>query len=102
MAETIYLLCTVTSLSCALLLFRSYWRKRSSLLLWTLLCFIGLAINNALLFTDMVVFPNMDLSVARIVPAFLGLAALIYGLITEVSRSPFIHFFLVQHLLNHG
>jgi hypothetical protein len=32
------------------------------LLFWALLCFIGLALNNIVLFVDKVVVPNVDLS----------------------------------------
>ena len=48
MAEAVYLLCAVTSLVCAGLLVRSYRRSRMKLILWTSLCFMGLAINNVL------------------------------------------------------
>ena len=45
MAETVYILCALTSVFCAVLLMRSYRRQRTRLLLWSTLCFAGLAIN---------------------------------------------------------
>ena len=49
MIQLVYLLCALTSLACAVLLLRGYFRTRVRLLLWSGLCFVGLALNNALL-----------------------------------------------------
>ena len=65
MAEVVYLLCALTSVACAFLLVRSYRNNRSKLLLWSSVCFVGLALNNALLFVDLVVVSSMDLSFLR-------------------------------------
>lgn len=65
MAETIYALCAVTSLACTVLLLRGYRRGRGRLLLWSSGCFLFLALNNAMLFVDLVLVPSIDLSVAR-------------------------------------
>jgi hypothetical protein len=81
--EVVYLLCTVTSAVCAALLFRGYARTGTRLLLWSGLCFTGLSLNNAALFLDLVVLPNVDLSIWRLVPAVLGVSVLCYGLIEE-------------------
>ena len=86
MDVAIYVLCAVTSLACAGLLFRAYAASGVRLLLWCLLCFIGLALNNVMLFVDKVVATGVDLSVWRGLPAFLGIAALIYGLVWEADR----------------
>ena len=83
MAEIVYLLCAVTSLTCAVLLVRGYRRQRHRLFLWSSLCFIGLALNNILLFVDLVVLPDYDLAMARSIPAALGLMTLLCGLIWE-------------------
>ena len=48
----VYGLCVVTSALCAVLLLRGYARSRVPLLLWSGLCFIGLTLNNVLLFID--------------------------------------------------
>ncbi|HTW82832.1 MAG TPA: DUF5985 family protein [Candidatus Sulfotelmatobacter sp.] len=84
-AETIYVLCALTSLACAFLLLRGYARSRHRLLLWCGLGFVGLFLNNVLLFLDLIVFPSVDLSAWRLVPAVLGLAVLCYGLIWDVE-----------------
>lgn len=83
-AEIVYLLCTVTSLLCAVLLFRGYRRNRTRLLLWSGICFACLCLNNVLLFVDVIILTkNIDLSVWRLVPALAGIAALCYGFIEE-------------------
>ena len=83
MAEAVYLLCAVTSSLCAVLLLRAYARTDTRLLLWSGLCFLGLALNNALLVVDLMIVPDIDLSTWRLVPAVLGVALLLYGLIWE-------------------
>lgn len=83
MATFIYALCALTSLLCALLLARGYRRSRVRLLLWSSLCFAGLATNNVLLFIDLRVVPDVDLSVWRSLPALAGLLVLIYGLVWD-------------------
>ena len=81
MAETVYLLCAAASLLCAVLLHRGYARSRAQLLLWSCLCFYGLTLNNVLLFVDLVVVPQVDLSVWRAATALAALLALLTGLI---------------------
>lgn len=83
MAEAVYLLCAVTSSLCALLLLRAYVRTGTRLLMWSGLCFLGLALNNALLVVDLIIVPDIDLSTWRLAPAVLGVALLLYGLIWE-------------------
>lgn len=85
MAEIVYLLCALTSLFCAVLLFRSYRRQRTRLLMWSTLCFIGLAINNLLLVTDLILVPSVDFSMARTSTALAALVLLVIGLIWEAS-----------------
>lgn len=85
MAEAVYVLCTLTSLLCAVLLARTYHRSRVRLLLWSSLCFFGLAANNALLFIDLIVLPQIDLFIWRSVPALAGLLLLLYGLIWDAE-----------------
>jgi len=84
MAGTIVaLLCTLTSLICAVLLLRAYVQSRVRLLLWSGLCFLGFAVGNGLLFVDRDVLPDVDLSLVRIIPTFVGMLCLLYGLIWE-------------------
>jgi hypothetical protein len=83
MAQTIYTLCTLTSLACAWLLFASYRRTRHRLLFWSGSCFAVMTVNNILLVLDKLVFPEVDLITARLVTALLAVALLLYGLIYE-------------------
>lgn len=83
MATAIYVLCFLTSAACAVLLLRGYAKTRVRLLLWSGLCFLGLALNNLLLVIDRSVLPETDLSVYRTLPALLGVLILIYGMIWE-------------------
>ena len=83
MAETIYLLCGATSIACACLLFRGYRTSRGRLLFWSSICFIGLALNNVLLFVDLVVLPSTDLQMLRSAMAVIALMVLLLGLVGE-------------------
>jgi hypothetical protein len=83
MAATVYLLGTVVTLVCALLLLRFYIRVRTRLLLWSGLCFLGLTISNALLFVDLSVLPNADLYMWRLATAAASMLLLVYGLVFE-------------------
>ncbi|MES2899857.1 MAG: DUF5985 family protein [Pseudomonadota bacterium] len=83
MAETIYSLCTLTSLACAWLLLGSYLRTGHRLLFWSGLCFVGMTLNNLLLMLDKLVFPTVDLLPYRLVTALVAVALLVYGLIYE-------------------
>lgn len=82
-ANLIYILCAATSIICAFLLLRGYRESHARLLFWSAVCFIGLAVNNVLLVIDLRVVPAVDLSAWRTVPAVLGAAALLYGLVWE-------------------
>jgi hypothetical protein len=83
MATAVYILCALAATACAWLLARAYVRSRLRLLLWSAICFAGLALNNALLFIDKVVAPDIDLSAWRLLPAAVGVATLVYGLVWE-------------------
>ena len=83
MATIVYVLCALTSTACAFLLLRGYARSRMRLLLWSGLCFAGLALNNILLVVDKRVVPDMDLSVWRTLPALAGVALLLYGFVWD-------------------
>ncbi|CAM3632164.1 hypothetical protein G4177_02360 [Corallococcus sp. ZKHCc1 1396] len=85
MAETVYILCALTSVACAVLLLRAWRRTRMKLLLYSGLCFAIFAVNNVLLFVDLVLIPAGDLSLARTVTSLLGSGVLLYGLIWDVS-----------------
>lgn len=83
MATLVYALCAATSVACAVLLLRGYRSSRTALLLWSGLCFAGLAANNILLLIDKRMVLAMDLSLVRSLPALAGVALLLYGLVWE-------------------
>jgi hypothetical protein len=87
MATAVYILSALISLACAVLLLRSYLETRTGLLLWAAVCFLGLTLNNAVLFVDKVVATDVDLSLWRTIPAFAGTLALVIGLLWEESRT---------------
>jgi len=80
-AESIYILCMLTSLTCAVLLGLAYARTRMHLLLWSSLCFAGMTLNNLLLFLDIVIFPAVDLGPYRDWSAVISMALLVFGLV---------------------
>jgi hypothetical protein len=86
MAEAIYLLCALTSLLAAGLLLRYYMARRTPLLLWSCIGFLGLAVNNVLVYVDLVLFSEVDLSLPRTVAGMLGMVAMLYGFIWEAKR----------------
>ena len=85
MAEIVYALCALTSIVCSVLLLRSYLRGGVRLLLWSGLCFVGLAINNLFLFIDLAVVTDVDLRAFRDLSAFLGVGVLVFGLVWETK-----------------
>jgi hydrogenase/urease accessory protein HupE len=60
-----------------------YRRSRVRLLLWAALCFVGLALNNVLLFVDLVVLPERDLGILRSAVGLAAMSILLFGLIWE-------------------
>lgn len=83
MGLVVYALCALTSTACAGLLFRAFLQRPVSIVLWTALCFTGLALNNLLLLADVIY--ALDLQIWRKVPAVIGVTLLLYGLITNPS-----------------
>lgn len=84
MGALVYVLGTLTSLLCAVLLLRGYFQSRMKLLLWSGLCFVGLTASNALLFIDLVLLPtSVDLYLLRLSTAAVAMLLLLYGLVWE-------------------
>lgn len=82
---TVYILCVLTSLVAMWLLLRGYRQNRSRLLLWSAAAFVAFAVNNLLLFADLVLLPQIDLRALRIATAFAGVAILLYAFIWEID-----------------
>ena len=85
-AEAIYLLCGVTSLVAAVMLLRHYLQRRTRLLLWSVVAFAGLAVNNVMVYVDLVMFTGVDLSMYRTAAGALAMLALVYGLVWETRQ----------------
>lgn len=83
MATVVYVLCAVTSALCAGLLLRSWLVDRVRLLLWSALCFVGLAVNNLLLVLDQSLLPDVDLQLLRDLSGLAAVSVLLFGLIWE-------------------
>ena len=81
----LYITAILSSLACTVLLFRGYERRRIPLMMWSAICFAGLTINNVALFLDLVIFPDINLRLLRLVPALAGLSALLYGFISDAE-----------------
>ena len=82
---TLYAVCVLSSTACTVLLFRGYLKRRVRLLMWSAVCFAGLSVNNVFLFLDLVLFPDIDLRLARLVPALIGMLFLLYGFIWDAE-----------------
>jgi hypothetical protein len=81
----LYIVAVLSSGTCAVLLFRGYMHRPVRLLMWSAICFVGLTVNNIALFIDLVVFPNIDLRLARLIPALIGMGCLVYGFIWDTE-----------------
>ena len=82
----IYILCTITSLLCAVVLFRGYKISGFRLLLWSSLCFAALTLENVMLYLDLVVLKDIEditLVVWRKIPGLVGVCLLLYGLVWD-------------------
>jgi hypothetical protein len=83
---TVYVLCFLTSAACAWLLGRSYFATGTRLLLWSSVCFAFLAANNLVLVLDLVIWPELDLRLPRLLLALAAVASLIWGFVWEVGE----------------
>jgi hypothetical protein len=81
MPGLIYILCALTSLGSALLLFRGALRRREGLLFWSSMCFFAMAVNNLLLYLNFIVLPDVDLLTASRLATLVGIVVLNFGLI---------------------
>ena len=85
-AEAIYLLCGLTSLVAAFMLLRHYRQRRTRLLLWSVIAFAGLAVNNVMVYVDLVMFTGVDLSLYRTTAGSLAMLTLVCGLVWETRQ----------------
>jgi len=87
MAELVYILCAIMSVACAVMLFKQYRQNATHLILWSCLCFVGLALNNAILVIDVIIFPQVDFNggLWRSVLSSISGSLLLFGLIWELT-----------------
>lgn len=83
MGNLVNILGACTAIACATLLLLAYVRVKNKLLLWSGLCFIGLAITNALLYLDLNVLTEINLYTWRLGIAAVSTTMLVVGLIWE-------------------
>jgi len=83
MGSAVYILGSLITFACAVLLLRGYARVRRKLLLWSGLCFAGLTLSNFLIFVDLVMVPEVDLYLWRLGTAAISMTLLLYGLIWD-------------------
>jgi hypothetical protein len=86
MGPAVYILGVLVTFACGVLLSRAYIKVRKRLVLWSAMCFFGLAFSYLLVFIDLVVFPEIDLYRWRLLTAAAAMLVLIYGLIWEGDR----------------
>ena len=79
----VYLLCFLTSVTCAWLLGRSYGRTRARMLLWSAVCFGFLALANLFVVLDLLVYPDVDLRPVRLWLSLAAVAVLLFGFIWD-------------------
>jgi hypothetical protein len=85
MIELVFILCALTSLGCAVLLYRGYRRSHVRLLFWSSVCFLGMAAHNALRLVDVLRDAATDMAWVSALPALVGVLFLLYGLIHDVD-----------------
>ena len=83
MTGALNILTSLTSLLCAFLLLRAYFRVRRRLLLWSGLCFLILTITGVFAFIDLVLLPRVDLFTYRTGSATAAMVILVIGLVWE-------------------
>ena len=83
MSAALYLLNFAVNMLCSILLLRAYRRVMKRLLLWSGLCFAGLALSSAMVFVDLIMLPQIDLFPVRLGIGIAALALMVYGLIFE-------------------
>lgn len=85
MSGIIYILCAATSFLCAAMLFRGYRQTGVRLLFWSAICFLGLTLDNVLLYADLIIVPDFNLTVVRRFTALAALVCLVFGLVWDAK-----------------
>lgn len=88
LAQIAYICCALTSAFAGFLLLRSFARTQTRLLLWSGLCFVFLALENVMIFVDLVLTgPSIDLRLVRLALGLAGFLFLVCGMIWEAPQA---------------
>ena len=83
----VYLLCFLTSATCAGLMVRQHRRAPSPILLWSTACFSLLALSNLVVVIDQVMLgPETSLRPVRLILTLSAVAVLLFGFIWEAEQ----------------
>lgn len=85
MNGVVYILCAITSVASAYLLWRGAKGAGGRLLFWSAIFFAGMALNNIFLYVDLAVGDLADLRLAPNLIALASLSVLIYALVWETT-----------------
>jgi hypothetical protein len=85
MPGLVYILCAATSMASAVLLWRAARGSAGRLLMWSSLCFVGMAVNNVFLFLDVVTPPTYLFDIPANSAALLSVVLLLVGLIWDAT-----------------
>lgn len=83
MNSVLYVVTALTTLLCAVLLLRAYFRVRRRLLLWSGLCFLLLTVSYFLVWADLVLVPDSEWYTVRLIPTAIAMLLLLVGLVWE-------------------
>jgi hypothetical protein len=81
----VYVLCFITSATCAWLLARGYQRSKARLLLWSAFCFVLLAANNLLVIVDLLIIADRTFRLERLVIMLAAVAVLLIGFVWDLE-----------------
>lgn len=85
MSGIVYILCAATSFLCTVMLLRGYRQTGVRLLFWSSVCFLGLTFDNVLLYADLIVVPDTNLTLVRRGIALASLMSLVFGLVWDAK-----------------
>ena len=82
----VYVLCFITSATCAWLLARGYLRSKARLLLWSALCFVLLAGNNLLVIVDLLIIDDRTFQLERLAITLAAVGVLLFGFVWDLEE----------------
>lgn len=84
MSSIVFSLCALASIYVAYILAKAYRERPSRILFWSAICFSGLALNNIVLFIDLVLMPTeVTFALLRNTIIVASVGSLVYGLVWD-------------------